>query len=216
MDGSILGPSRRSLLKGGAAVTAGLVIGFRWDGRPRGVQAAVAATGLVPNAFVRIAPDDTVTVISKYTEMGQGVYTGVATILAEELDADFDRIRMETAPVDLKLYINPALNMQGTGGSLSMATAWQQLRNAGATARAMLVSAAAAEWGVKPESITVAKGVVPHAPSGRHAQFGELAAKAATLPMPANVQLKEPKDFTLIGQPHLPRLDTFDKTNGTA
>jgi isoquinoline 1-oxidoreductase beta subunit len=216
MDGSIIGPSRRSLLKGGAATAAALVVGFQWEGRPRGARAAVVATGLAPNAFVRIGPDDTVTVISKYTEMGQGVYTGVATVLAEELDADFGRIRMESAPVDLKLYINPALRMQGTGGSLSMAMSWQQLRNAGATARAMLVSAAAAEWGVKPESITVAKGVVTHAPSGRHAQFGELAAKAATLPEPANVQLKDPKDFTLIGQPHLPRLDSFDKTNGAA
>jgi isoquinoline 1-oxidoreductase beta subunit len=216
MDGSIVGPSRRSLLKGGAAAGAGLVIGFQWEGRPREAQAAVAATGFAPNAFVRIAPDDTVTLISKYTEMGQGVYTGVATVLAEELDADFARIRMESAPVDLKLYINPALGMQGTGGSLSMAMSWQQLRNAGATARAMLVSAAAAEWGVAPASISVAKGIVTHAPSGRRARFGELAARAATLPVPADVQLKDPKDFTLIGQPHLPRLDTFDKTNGAA
>jgi len=216
MDGSIVGPSRRSLLKGGVAATAGLVIGFRWDERPRRAQAAVAGAALAPNAFVRIAPDDTVTVICKYTEMGQGVYTGVATILGEELDADFARIRIETAPVDLKLYINPALNMQGTGGSLSMAMAWQQLRNAGATARAMLVSAAAAEWGVAPGGITVAKGVVTHAPSGRRARFGDLAAKAATLRVPANVALKDPKDFTLIGQPHLPRLDSIDKTDGSA
>jgi isoquinoline 1-oxidoreductase beta subunit len=216
MDGSIVGPSRRSLLKGGAAAATGLVIGFRWDRPPTEAQAAVTTGDFAPNAFVRIAQDDTVTVISRFTEMGQGVYTGVATILAEELDADFSRIKLETAPVDLKLYINPALGMQGTGGSLSMATAWQQLRAAGATARAMLVAAAASSWGVAPETIFVANGVVSHAPSGKSARFGALAAKAATLPVPANAPLKAPENFKLIGQPHLSRLDSFDKTNGSA
>jgi isoquinoline 1-oxidoreductase beta subunit len=217
MDGSIAGPSRRSLLKGAVAAGAGLIVGFRWGVRPAPAKAlAEGAEGFEPNGFIRIAPDDTVTLISKFTEMGQGVYTGVATVLAEELDADFARIRIETAPVNLKLYVNPALGMQGTGGSLSMATSWQQLRKAGATARAMLISAAAAEWNVKPESLIVAKGVISHPASGRTARFGDMALMAAALPVPTDVKLKDPKDFTLIGQPRLPRVDTPAKTEGAA
>ena len=217
MDGmfdTLANPSRRHVLKGAAAL--GLVIGFRLDIPGRGAVASVENTVFAPNAFVRIAPDDTVTLISKHTEMGQGVYTGLATILAEELDADWARIRVETAPVDVKLYLNAALGMQGTGGSLSIATSWQQLRKAGATARAMLVATAAADWNVPAATLTVDKGVVHHAASGRSARFGALALKAAAVPAPADAPLKDPKDFKLIGQPHLPRLDTAAKTDGSA
>jgi len=215
VDGLLPNPTRRSLLKGAAASGLGLVVGFRWDG----AGAEAAASGgpvLAPNAFVRIAPDDSVTLISKHTEMGQGIYTGLATLLAEELDADWSQIRVETAPVDVKLYLNAALGMQGTGGSLSLAGSWQQLRKAGATARAMLVSAAAADWKVAPETISIEKGIVRHAASGRRARFGALAAKAAALAPPADAPLKDPKSFKLIGQPHLPRLDSAGKTDGTA
>jgi isoquinoline 1-oxidoreductase beta subunit len=214
MDGMLPNLSRRGLIRGGASL--GLVIGFNWGGIAREAKAVAIAKPFAPNAFVRIAPDDVVTVISKHTEMGQGVYTGVATILAEELDADWSRIRIEMAPVDLALYKNSALGMQGTGGSLSMTSSWEQLRKAGATARALLVSAAAAEWTVPASEINVASGVVHHAGSGRSARFGELAAKAAALPVPAEVALKNPKDFSLIGQPHLPRLDSPAKTDGSA
>jgi len=217
MDGILMNPSRRAVLKTGAAASLGLVVGFNWGGIDREAKAgAMGAPLFAPNAFVRIAPDDSVTVISKHTEMGQGVYTGVATILAEELDADWPKVRIETAPVDIKLYVNSALGMQGTGGSLSMTVSWDQLRKAGATARAMLVAAAAADWGVAPGEVTVDSGVAHHAGSGRSARFGALAAKAAKLPVPTEVALKNPKDFKLIGQPHLPRLDSAAKTNGTA
>ena len=146
---------RRQLLKGGLTVGAGLVIGLRL---PRGAEARMAAAGtelvpdsfvgFAPNAFVRIAPDDTVTVLSKHIEFGQGTYTGLATILAEELDADWSTVRVESAPADVTRYANLAFGVQGTGGSTAMANSWEQMRRAGATARAMLVAAAAAEWEV--------------------------------------------------------------------
>jgi len=217
MDGIMMNPSRRAVLRTGAAASLGLVVGFNWSGIAREAKAgALGVAGFAPNAFVRIAPDDTVTIISKHTEMGQGVYTGVATILAEELDADWSKVRIETAPVDIKLYKNAALGMQGTGGSLSMTVSWDELRRAGATARAMLVFAAAAEWNVPYTELDVASGIVRHLGSGRSARFGELAARAATMPGPDKVALKNPKDFKLIGQPHLPRLDSAAKTNGAA
>jgi isoquinoline 1-oxidoreductase subunit beta len=205
-------PTRRQFLRSAALVGAALVVGVRLDDRP-----AVAAEGeLVPNAFVRIAPDNTVTVIGKHIEMGQGSYTGLATILAEELDADWSQVRVEPAPADAERYNNLKWGpMQGTGGSTAMANSWEQMRRAGATARAMLVEAAAREWGVPASEITVSRGVVSHAPSGRRATFGELAPKAATLTPPAQVPLKDPKDFTLVGT-RLPRLDGAAKTDGTA
>jgi isoquinoline 1-oxidoreductase beta subunit len=205
---------RRRFLQGAAAATAGLTIGFHWAGSSR----ALAATGdvLAPNAFVRVAPDNTVTVIIKHLEMGQGTYTGLATIVAEELDADWAQVRAETAPADASRYNNLAFGqIQGTGGSSAVANSWEQLRQAGATARAMLVAAAAADWNVPASEITVERGVVRHAGSGRSANFGALAAKAAALPVPANVRLKDPRDFRLIGHT-VPRLDTMAKTDGTA
>jgi isoquinoline 1-oxidoreductase beta subunit len=177
--------------------------------------ADTAAKDFAPNAFLRIAPDNSVTVIAKHLEMGQGTYTGLATVVAEELDADWAQIRVESAPADASKYANLAFGMQGTGGSSAMANSWMQLRKAGATARAMLVAAAATEWNVTPASLTVERGVVHHAPSNRQATFGALAAKASGLPVPNEVPLKEPKDFKLIGQ-KLPRVDVPPKTNGTA
>ncbi|MBI1206108.1 MAG: molybdopterin-dependent oxidoreductase [Azospirillum sp.] len=212
-------PTRRAFLQSSAAGFAGLVLGFTWTGKGRlGVNAAQAAADgrFAPNAFVRIAGDNTVTVVIKHLEMGQGIDTGLATILAEELDADWAQIRSETAPADAAVYNN--LNwgpVQGTGGSSSIANSYPQLRQAGAAARALLVSAAAETWGVEPATITVKQGVIAHAASGRSARFGELAAKAATLPIPAELPLKEPRSFTLIGT-RLPRLDSAAKTDGTA
>ncbi|HEX7969195.1 MAG TPA: molybdopterin cofactor-binding domain-containing protein, partial [Stellaceae bacterium] len=208
-------PSRRRFLQGAAAATAGLTIGFHWSGVPR-VAAAGSDGVLAPNAFVRIAPDNTVTVIIKHLEMGQGTYTGLATIVAEELDADWAQVRAESAPADASRYNNLRFGkVQGTGGSTAVANSWDQLRQAGATARAMLVAAAAADWNVPPAEITVERGVVKHAASGRSATFGALAGKAAAQPVPANVTVKDPKDFRLIGH-RVPRLDTPAKTNGTA
>jgi isoquinoline 1-oxidoreductase beta subunit len=204
--------SRRFFLQ--AAAATGLVIGFRL---PRAGEAS-AATGdvLAPNAFVRIAPDDTVTVLAKHVEIGQGSHTGLATIVAEELDADWAQIRVEAAPADAKLYNNLAFGpVQGTGGSTAMANSWTQLRKAGAAARAVLVAAAARDWQVPAGEITVEKGVVAHGPSGRRARFGELATKAAGIAPPDDPKLKDPKDFKLVGT-RVPRVDTADKSNGTA
>jgi isoquinoline 1-oxidoreductase beta subunit len=203
--------SRRRFLTSSALAGASLVVGLRLP-RPAG-----AAEGdFAPNAFVRIAPDNTVTIIGKHLEMGQGAFTGLATILAEELDADWSQIRVEPAPADAERYNNLRWGpFQGTGGSNAMANSWEQMRRAGATARAMLVEAAAREWGVPAAEITVERGVVRHTPSGRRATFGQLAPKAAALSPPAQVPLKDPKDFKLVGQ-RLPRLDGVAKTDGSA
>lgn len=169
-----------------------------------------------PNAFLRIHADDTVTVVSKHLEMGQGTYTGLATILAEELDADWNKVRVEGAPADAKRYNNLFWGAaQGTGGSTAMANSWEQLRQAGASGRAMLVSAAAKRWRVPASEISVQDGVVRHAPSRRQARFGELAAAAAREAVPAQVVLKDPNDFRLVGK-HAPRKDSPEKTDGSA
>jgi isoquinoline 1-oxidoreductase beta subunit len=203
---------RRTFLKVGAAAGAALVVEFRF--LPRGV--AAATDGFAPNAFLRIASDNSVTVVAKHLEMGQGSHTGLATILAEELDADWSQIRVEAAPSDPTRYNNLSWGpVQGTGGSSAMANSWAQLRKAGATGRAMLRSAAAEKWGVPVESLTVDKSVVTHPATGRKATFGELAAAAAGLPVPAEVPLKDPKDWKLIGKT-APRVDSSAKTDGSA
>ncbi|MBS0535706.1 MAG: xanthine dehydrogenase family protein molybdopterin-binding subunit [Proteobacteria bacterium] len=207
--------SRRTILQG----TAALMVAFYLP-KPGKAQAAAAADGapFAPNAFVRVAKDNTVTVLAKHIEMGQGPYTGLTTIVAEELDADWSQMRAEGAPADNKLYNNLAFGpIQGTGGSTAIANSYDQLRKAGATARVMLVQAASGEWKVPAGEITVARGVVRHAKSGRQATFGQLAEAAAKLPVPQNVTLKKPEDFTLIGKEGvIKRLDIPSKTNGTA
>lgn len=205
---------RRRFLASSLAAGAGLVIGLRL---PRAARAAEAGAGDGElNAFVRIGADDRVTVISKHIEFGQGTYTGLATILAEELDADWATVAVVAAPADVERYKNLLFGVQGTGGSTAMANSWEQMRRAGATARAMLVAAAAAAWSVPAAEIEVERGVVRHPASGRSARFGALAAKAAGLEPPAEVTLKDPKDFTLIGREDLPRVDVPAKTRGTA
>jgi isoquinoline 1-oxidoreductase beta subunit len=208
--------TRRSFLAG-----AGLVIGFTLAPKVfsanalEGVQAGGPETLSAMNAFVKIGADDTVTVLSKHIEFGQGPFTGLATIVAEELDADWSQMRAVHSPADDKVYANLMFGLQGTGGSTAIANSYEQLRKAGATARAMLVAAAAAEWNVPAGEITVSKGRIKHAGSGKESGFGALAAKAATQTPPAEPKLKDPKDFVLIGQ-ELPKLDTLSKTNGTA
>jgi isoquinoline 1-oxidoreductase beta subunit len=207
---------RRAFLKGAAAASAGLVVGFYLPARAQAASTATGAETFAPNAFVRIASDNTVTVIAKHIEFGQGTYTGLATILADELDADWQQVRVESAPADASRYNNLSWgSSQGTGGSSSIANSWSQLRKAGATARAMLVEAAAQAWDVPAAEITVAKGVVSHAGTGRSATFGALATKAAALPAPADVALKDPRRFTLIGT-RMPRQDSAAKTDGSA
>src|SRR5271166_786952 len=210
-------PTRREFLKTAGSVTAmALTIGFEWMGPTRRAAAAGAGPAVfAPNAFLRIGTDGSITVISKHLEMGQGSYTGIATVLAEELDADWTRVRVESAPADVKLYANLAFGMQGTGGSSAMANSWLQLRDAGAKGRAMLLAAAAKEWNVPVTELTTDKGVVYHAASKREASYGSLSAKAAVLPVPEKVTLKDPKDFKLIGW-HAARVDVPAKVDGTA
>jgi isoquinoline 1-oxidoreductase subunit beta len=210
-------PNRRQFLKGTAALAA-LTIGFEWIGSAKRTAAAAAVGGptFVPNAFVRVGADDSITVISKHVEVGQGAYTGLATILAEELDADWTRVRVESAPADAKRYANLVFGtIQGTGGSSSMANSWMQLREAGAKARAVLLAAAAQEWHVPVAQLTVENGVVYDAGKKRRATFGSLVKTAVSLPIPEKVTLKDPKDFKLIGR-KVPRVDVAAKCDGSA
>jgi isoquinoline 1-oxidoreductase beta subunit len=208
------GLSRRSLLGAGVAIGGGLLLGIELiGGRPVSAQDVHAEGGARFNAFVRIARDGIVTMIMPAVEMGQGAYTMMATLIAEELDVDFSQLAVEHAPPDLKDYGNPILIAQVTGGSTSTAAWYLPLRTAGATARAMLVGAAAAGWHVDPASLRTESGVVHHDASGRSLPYGALADRAATIPPPKQPTLKDPKDFRLIGKP-LKRLDTPDKVNG--
>ncbi len=206
---------RREFIKTGAAIGGGLLVSLyapMADGP--GTELAAEEKEFAVNAFVRIGTDESVTVISAHSEMGQGVYTSLPMLLNEELQADWSKIRVEAAPVD-KAYNHPVFGMQMTGGSTTSPAEWERYRKMGATARIMLVSAAAAKWSVEASTCRVEKGVVIHAPTNKRATYGSLADAAAKLTPPANVPLKNPKDFTLVGKPTR-RLDTPSKTNGTA
>jgi isoquinoline 1-oxidoreductase subunit beta len=204
-------PSRRVFLRGGVAV--GFTLAFHVPVRAANDAADATDVQFSPNAFVRIDHAGEITLVMPQVEMGQGVYTAIAMILAEELDADFHKVEFEHAPPNEKLYANPLLGIQATGNSNSIRAFWKPLRQAGAAARAMLVQAAAQRWQVDPASCTAANSVVTHAASGRSLGYGELIDAAAPLPVPQNPPLKDPKDFTLIGKP-LKRLDTPKKSNG--
>jgi isoquinoline 1-oxidoreductase subunit beta len=206
--------SRRGVVRAGLA--GGLVLALRLPLRAANEpeQAHENGTGrFAPNAFIRIDHSGNTTLVMPQVEMGQGVYTAVAMILAEELDADFARVVLEHAPPDEKLYANPVFGIQVTGNSNSIRAFWKPLGVAGAAARSMLVQAAATEWQVDPASCSAAGGKVMHELSGRVAAYGELFHAASALPVPKNPPLKAPKDFTLIGKP-LKRLDTPGKTDG--
>ena len=206
--------SRRAVLKGG--LVAGFTFAFHLPVRAANApeRGADATDGqFAPNAFIRIDHAGKITLVMPQVEMGQGVYTAVSMILAEELDADFGKVELEHAPPNEKLYTNPLLGIQATGNSNSIRAFWKPLRQAGAAARAMLVQAAARRWQVDPASCTAAKSVVTHAASGRSLGYGDLVDAAADLPVPQDPPLKDPKDFSLIGKP-LKRLDTPKKTNG--
>ncbi len=210
------GVSRRDFLRTGSIAGSSLLIGFVL---PKGVargwrraeqNGASAADVLEPNAYLRIARDGSVTVLLKHSEMGQGVSTSLPMLVAEELDADWKAVKFEFAPADPKKY-----GMMMTGGSGSVAGSWKPLRTAGATARAMLVSAAAAKWGVDASSLRTESGAVIHDASGKRASYGDLVSDAAALPVPKDVPLKDPKSFKLIGK-RTKRLDTPAKTDGSA
>lgn len=211
--------SRREFLKAISIAGAGLTIGFRLPAAlaEEPLAAADASTTFVPNAFVRINPDNSIVVVIKHLEMGQGTYTGLSTLVAEELDADWSQIHPEDAPADASLYNNLSWGQaQGTGGSSAIANSWEQLRRAGAAAKFMLVAAAAGQWDVPAAEITASFGVLSHKPSGQSATYGEMSTLAAEQPVPdlKSLQLKEPKDFVYIGK-LVSRKDT-GKTDGSA
>jgi len=200
--------SRRTFLETSAAVGGGLLLGFTL---PSLKQSDLFA----PNAFVRIDRDGRVTLIMHKVEMGQGTYTSMPMLLAEELEVELSQVQLEHAPADDARYAEPLFGVQETGGSTSVRGNWEPLRRAGATARALLVAAAAQTWKVDPSSCHAARGQVIHGPTGRSLSYGALVATAAALPVPRQVTLKDPKDFKLIGTP-AKRLDAPDKVNGTA
>ena len=206
--------SRRKFLKAAAAAGGGLMLSLSLPTAKSEAEAG-EADGFAPNAFIRIDADGQVVLTMPYVEMGQGTYTAIPMLIAEELEVDLKQVRLEHAPPNEKLYVNPLLGVQATGASTAIRAAWQPLREAGAAARSMLVSAAAKRWNVDPAACRAQSGEVLHAPTGRRIKYGALAAEAARLPVPENVALKRPEDFKLIGRP-VKRLDVSAKVNGTA
>src|SRR5215468_8016083 len=205
--------ARRAFLKAGAAGGGGLVLSLRL---PLGGREAAEADGFAPNAFIRIESDGQIVLTMPYVEMGQGTYTSIPMLIAEELEVDLTQVRLDHAPPNEKLYGNPLLGgVQATGNSNAVRAAWQPLREAGAVARTMLIAAAAKRWNVDPTFCPAQSGAVLHPPTGRRLTYGELAADAAQIPVPNNVALKRPQDFKLIGTP-AKRLDTAGKVNGSA
>ena len=206
--------SRRDFFKTVAAGGTGLAVAFHLQGGNRFARAAAAAGPFKPNAFLRITPENVITVVIKHAEMGQGVATSLPMIVAEELDADWQQIQFEFAPAH-KDYNHTVFGAMITGGSTSIATSYDQMRHAGATARAMLVAAAAAKWQVDASECSTADSHVIHKATNRKLSYGKLANDAAGMKAPEKVQLKDPKDFKIIGKP-TKRLDGRSKTDGTA
>ena len=204
--------SRRGFLQAGAAAGGGLMLSLSL---PFGNRESKAADAFIPNAFIRIGSDGQIVLIMPYVEMGQGTYTSIPMLIAEELEVDLKQVRLEHAPPNEKLYANPLLGVQATGNSNAIRGAWQPLRQAGAAARIMLVAAAAKKWNVDPASCRAQSGEVLHPPTGRSIKYGALASDAAAMPVPEKIALKRPQDFKLIGTP-VKRLDTPAKVNGTA
>ena len=208
MTKSVASTSRRDFIKTTALAGGGLMIGLSVPASK--VQAA--GTLHTPNAWVHIADDNTITLISARSEMGQGVYTAMPMLIAEELNVDVKTIKVAIAPPNA-VYVNALLGAQITGGSTAVRDGWEKLRVGGAQVREMLVSAAAAKWNVDRNTLTANDGKVTG--GGKSATYGELAAAAAKLPVPEKPKLKDPKDFRIVGQ-RTKRLDTPAKTNGTA
>ena len=205
--------SRRGFLRASAAAGGGLLIAFNLPPRFLGGGEAAAAESFAPDGFIRIGQDGRVTFIVPQVEMGQGTFTSCPMLLAEELEVELSQVETEQAPPNAALYSNSLVGFQVTGGSTSITAFYEPLRRAGATARQMLVAAAAATWNVKADSCHAENGNVIHSATGRKLGYGALADKAAKMPVPENVELKEPSTFKLIGTP-AKRLDTPDKVNG--
>ncbi|HEY1124542.1 MAG TPA: xanthine dehydrogenase family protein molybdopterin-binding subunit [Sphingobium sp.] len=208
--------SRRAILQGGGALVIGFLLPMGVGKLAAQPSGAGASPPVDPNAFIRIAPDSTVTVLVKHIEFGQGPFTGLATLVAEEMDADWEQMRAEHAPGNQKLYANLFMGLQGTGGSTAMANSYMQMRKAGALARWMLVNAAAQRWGVPADQISVKNGILS-APGGKQGKFGDFVAAAAKLTAPQDVPLKDATKFNLIGRDRsVGRVDSLEKSNGKA
>ena len=210
----IVNLQRRDFLKTGALLGGGLVLGFHIPlQESKGRVQAESKGPFVLNAFIRIGRDNGVTILVNKSEMGQGVYTSLPMLVAEELECDWSKVRVESAPVDA-VYHHTGFGMQMTGGSSSVLSEWDRMRRVGAAAREMLIAAAADLWKVEKASCRAEKGMVIH-PQGKKLSYGQLAQKAAARPVPKEVQLKDPSQFKIIGRP-TKRLDTPAKTNGSA
>ena len=203
--------TRRDFIKTTSALTGGLMMGFTLPGSKTEAQAA--GTVYTPNAWVHIADDNTITILSARSEMGQGVYTSLPMLIAEELNVNLSQIKVTAAP-PAAVYVNALLGAQITGGSTSIRDGWEKLRTSGAQVREMLISAAAAEWQVDRTSLRAEDGMVIGA-NGKKATYGSLAAAASKLPIPEKVAIKDPKDFRIVGK-RVARVDTPAKVNGTA
>ncbi|MBS1240749.1 MAG: aerobic-type carbon monoxide dehydrogenase, large subunit, CoxS/CutS family, partial [Gemmatimonadetes bacterium] len=203
---------RRDFLRAGAATGAVFSLGVSLTGCRSDAAPDAAGAAFAPDAWIRLFADGAVLVEVDRSEMGQGVSTALPMLVAEEMDADWSRIRIEFAPAN-QAYYNPLVRAQVTGGSTSVMAAWVPLREAGAKARTMLVAAAAASWGVPADECTTEPGVVLHEQTGRRSDYGSLAAAAAAMPVPGVASLKEPRDYRLIGK-SVPRLDTPAQVSG--
>jgi isoquinoline 1-oxidoreductase beta subunit len=214
-DPAVSSPSRRRFLSATAAIGGGLLIGFGLPARSQVRDGLTKEAPFAPNAFLRIDRAGKVTFVMPYIEMGQGTYTSIPMLIAEELEVDVDKVAIEHSPPDDKLYVNPLVGYQLTGGSTAIRGAYVPLRQAGATARVMLVTAAAQRWKVDPSTCRAENGAVLHVSTGRKLGYGGLVDSAAKLPVPEKVALKDPGQFKLIGTPHR-RLDSAGKVNGRA
>ena len=210
-SGSHADLSRRIFLFNSAVAGSGLVLSLSL---PFGQARARGTDSFAPNAFIRIGTDGQIVLTMPYVEMGQGTYTSIPMLIAEELEVGLKQVRLEHAPPNEKLYANPLLGVQATGNSNAIRGAWKPLREAGAAARMMLIAAAAGRWGVDVGSCHAEAGEVIHAPSVRRLKYGDLAADAAHIPVPTNVALKKPEEFKLIGT-RAKRLDASGKVNGS-
>src|SRR5580692_872587 len=212
LDGDL---SRRNFLEASVAAGGGLLLSFGLPVLQRHAEAAPAGKMPSPNAFIRIDSNNAVTFIVPRVEMGQGTYTSLPMLIAEELEVDLQQIRVEHAPPDARLYSDPILGEQATGGSTAIRGAFDPMRRVGATARTMLIAAAAQRWRVSAASCRAERGEVVHMPTGRKVSYGAVAEAAAGQRVPTEVKLKDPKDWKLIGTP-AKRLDAPDKVNGRA
>src|SRR5499426_3626441 len=196
--------ARRNFLKltASAAIEGGLLLGFGLPARGEIRDSLTTNAPFAPNAFLRIDRSGKVTFVMPMIEMGQGTYTSLPMLIAEELEVDVDKVAIEHSPADDKVYVNPLIGIQMTGASTAIRSMYVPLRRAGATARVMLVTAAAQRWKVDPSTCRAENGTVVHAPTGRKLGYGALVDAAAKLPVPEKVTLKEPGNFKLVGKPH--------------